>query len=466
MRFHAHLIICGIMLICVFQHAYAQSTPEDTILISRTDLQEDIRQCRKHYENNFANLYHAHTKIYVDSVFDALEASVQPMTAIQFFNYMSAITQCIADGHVYILPPADWSAGMDTAGKFFPLRMMYRDGAFFTEIDLRLNQTGVSLVDKAITEINGVASATIHDRILQILPVEQRNTQYPEWIFERYFFEYYSYVFGHPDTFILTIADYPEPVIIPAARKEDMFDVRMQFYQSVPYYATRDKGMVFEFLNESTALLSIYTWDIEAMKKTYRLRFKREIDTYMAALTSEPIEPTDQLIIDLRDNQGGSFVNSIHLMRWLMDTSFNYIKEIRRVRKIPIGEERTRSVSVRKYQDIKPFKQAYTGKIIILTNGGSFSNSGIFCALMQYYGRAIIVGEETGGRANYLSGSFGMNREVTLKHSKLRLSATNHSIQVLSGGPESGAGVQPDIPIQDSWNAYTGDGILRQLLQK
>ena len=452
-----------VLFLFVFR-SNAQQPDAGTTIIARDDLQADIRQCRKYYENNFANLYRNHSKAYVDSLFDALEAGVQPMSALSFFQYMSAVTQCIADGHVYMLPPADWRAQMDTAGLYLPLRVYYQNEAFYTEVDLRLNQAGINLVGQPITKINGVPSQTIYKNIMQILPVEQENTQYPEWIIERFFYEYYSYVYGNPDSFALTLANQPTEIMIPAATKDDMFDVRMQLYQAVPYYAARNKGISFEeFTNENTAILTIYTWDTENLKHIYQMRFKQEIDTYMHQLLADP---PDTLIIDLRDNQGGSFKNGIHMMRWLMDTSFNYIDEIRRLRIIQIGANRTRPVWVGRYQHIQPYRQTYTGKVIILTNGGSFSNSGIFSSLMQHYGRAIVVGEETGGSAHYLSGYFGMKGEVTLKHSKLVLSAINHSIRILPDVPATGDGVIPDIRITDSWNAYSGDAVLRQLLQK
>ena len=91
------------------------------------------------------------------------------------------------------------------------------------------------------------------------------------------------------------------------------------------------------------------------------------------------------LILDLRNNSGGDPVCAAHCC--------------------PISKESLHLILPVLTMDMRRWlnpsrwlaKNAFAGNLYVLINGGCFSTTGHFCALLKYTRRAKFVGEETGG---------------------------------------------------------------------
>lgn len=126
---------------------------------------------------------------------------------------------------------------------------------------------------------------------------------------------------------------------------------------------------------------------------------------------------TENLIIDLRYNGGGSLGNSMLLMKYLLDepvkqTSYTTIKKyplkkytkgnamfrLTRVYFKLFSKKRVNGDTTYFTMKIKPRKKNhYNNKIYVLTNGGSFSASCLVGAYLKETNRATFIGRETGG---------------------------------------------------------------------
>lgn len=434
------------------------------------ELRADIRYCRNFHEAHNTNVYAYHTKAYVDSVFDALERNVQPMDAMTFYAYLSPIGTTISDGHCLIFPPQDWINRSEWIKGYFPYRIRKEGPAFIVTMDLADTSNAFGDGEMPIHSINGVAVGTIYEQVLAALPREGYNVQYPEWIIEKYFYEYYSYVFGHADSFTLQSYCIEESLdttpcataVVPAITKDQLVARRIMRYPDYPMTKARETGIQLTRHDSlDAAVLTIFTWDKLVLLKHYGILFKREIDRHMQSLIADSV---GTLIIDLRNNQGGYMAYGVHVMRWLMPEKFDYIDALEKVSMQHSGERKYKKANTMRFMDKKPFKHNYSGKVIILTNGGTFSNSSIFTARMQYYGRAIVMGEETGGSATQLTGSFGYHRPLIMPNTKIEMSHINYRIVVDASKPYSGQGVIPDLPLSDEWDPERGDVILQTIL--
>ncbi|MGB3464056.1 MAG: S41 family peptidase, partial [Cyclobacteriaceae bacterium] len=56
----------------------------------------------------------------------------------------------------------------------------------------------------------------------------------------------------------------------------------------------------------------------------------------------------------------------------------------------------------------KPKKDVFTGQLVVLTNGSTFSTAADVCAILYEQKRALFVGEEVGG------GFYGNNSAISL----------------------------------------------------
>lgn len=98
-------------------------------------------------------------------------------------------------------------------------------------------------------------------------------------------------------------------------------------------------------------------------------------------LTRLSIEGIDGLVIDLRDNGGGSLEEAINMTGLF-------------IRKGPVVQ----SIDWRNNRDQKFSRNGeavYSGPLLVLVNRASASASEIFAAALQDYGRAVIVGDES-----------------------------------------------------------------------
>ena len=73
------------------------------------------------------------------------------------------------------------------------------------------------------------------------------------------------------------------------------------------------------------------------------------------------------------------------------------------------------------------------------------------------------MGEETGGSATQLTGSFGIVRPLIMPNSRIEMTHINYRIVLQADKPYSGAGVQPVVFIEDVWTPEKGDLLLQQV---
>lgn len=94
-----------------------------------------------------------------------------------------------------------------------------------------------------------------------------------------------------------------------------------------------------------------------------------------------------KLIIDLRNNSGGLFLESLNMLDLFLDKDNMMIKQKSRVEK---------------YNQIyySTGKQLYKNNIIILVNNETASSSEIFASVMKFYNKATIIGEKTYGKGS------------------------------------------------------------------
>lgn len=140
-------------------------------------------------------------------------------------------------------------------------------------------------------------------------------------------------------------------------------------------------------------------------------------------------EKVDGIVLDLRNNGGGSLREAINLTDLFIDPG--PVVQIRDARR-------------RTYQPGKAlYKSEYTGPLIVVTNRLSASASEITAGALQDYGRALIVGSQTFGK--------GTVQDVTpLTTGQLKV--TNAKFYRISGDSTQHRGVWPDIIFPSSFD--------------
>jgi len=97
----------------------------------------------------------------------------------------------------------------------------------------------------------------------------------------------------------------------------------------------------------------------------------------------------------------------------------------------------------------RPVTPTFPGKLIVLTDGGSFSTSAEFAAMVRSRGRGTIIGEETSG--SYYGSDSGIMVPLVLPNSKLELSIPTISYWLdVRRDVARDRGVQPDIRARET----------------
>ncbi len=162
----------------------------------------------------------------------------------------------------------------------------------------------------------------------------------------------------------------------------------------------------------------------------------RDVRKLLAELSNEGV---DGVVVDLRQNGGGSLTEATELTGLFIKSG-------------PVVQVKDTLGKVEIESDPDP-KIAYSGPLAVLVNRNSASASEIFAGAIQDYGRGIIIGEPTFGKGTVQT-LIDLDRLVTAGTEELgRLRLTMAQFFRVSGGSTQFRGVVPDIIFPTATNA-------------
>ncbi|WP_020653132.1 carboxy terminal-processing peptidase [Massilia niastensis] len=144
-------------------------------------------------------------------------------------------------------------------------------------------------------------------------------------------------------------------------------------------------------------------------------------------------EKVDNVLIDLRNNGGGSLIEAIELTGLFID-------------KGPVVMQRTAEGRVEVESDTTP-GLAWDGPMGVLINRGSASASEIFAAAIQDYGRGLVIGEPSFGKGTVqtLIDLDRFSQSDKVRYGELKM--TIAQFFRINGGTTQLRGVSPDIKL-------------------
>ncbi len=178
--------------------------------------------------------------------------------------------------------------------------------------------------------------------------------------------------------------------------------------------------------------LPTFYQDFEARRKGDK-DFKsatRDVARILGELKKEKV---DNVLIDLRNNGGGSLVEAVELTGLFID-------------KGPVVQQRTAEGRVEVESDTAA-GLAWDGPMGVLINRGSASASEIFAAAIQDYGRGLVIGEPSFGKGTVQTlidlDRFSQNDKVRYGELKMTIAQFFR----INGGTTQLRGVTPDIKL-------------------
>jgi C-terminal processing protease CtpA/Prc len=429
---------------------------------NKENLLEDVNFLQQVIATYHPKAYAFSPKNKVDSVFESYKKSLpDSLTERAFRNQLYAITEVIKCGHAGI-------SSSKARQKYFkkkPIRLIPLDlYCVDSQIIVLRNLSKDSAISKGakILKIDGVEASTIITTIFKGHTSDGYNLTNRWYAFERGVqFEYVRF-FPEKDTFELTYLDNSGKVLsqkMPAISSDSLPLPTMKQKQNF-IYSNKQNHFYLAKEDSTVAVLDLLSERMFGYKKFYKKSFR-----YLAQ------HKIEKLIIDLRGNGGGFMLNPGELLSYFIPVS-DYV-EVTRDKSIVLPKAIFKGKkwiwftehffhwlpSVDKVKNkhnifwlsikFSPKRKLhYKGKIVVLTDGGTFSAASFIAAYIKKHQRATIIGTETGG------GEAGcaafLMPQIELPNTKLQYRLPLYQIKHNTQPMLFGRGVFPDIEVKYS----------------
>jgi C-terminal processing protease CtpA/Prc len=465
------------LLVCFFPFFSFSQPP---VVHQPAQLQADFIVLRNAMQEAHGGLYRFSGKPDWDKRFDDyLKKLNKPMDQREFISLLSALLAETRDGHMRFDYDSLTAAAMANA-KLFPLNVMMEAGRMM----VISNDTPDDTIIKPGMEITHINGRSVKELIGEIVPniagdgfIETGKLRR----MERGFATYYWLFVAQDSVFTITAKDAAGKMItttltgiVIANRRNNRTNNTINAASQANIAGLTPKENVsLRFIND-IPVVSVRSFDAGP-------DFPVKVDSVMALVQAKK---ATVMMLDLRGNGGGADMSGAYLVTQFTDKPFRYFDRIR-VSSIapsfatwkPATFENLKNntlpdpagagflLTAKQHAGIAEQPASlhpFLGKLVVLTDGISFSTTADVTAQLRHLTKAVFVGEETGGA--YEGNTSGLDAQIILPHSKLKFKIQLYEYwnAVPARPNEKGRGTLPDYPIEKK-NAALLLGIDTQL---
>jgi hypothetical protein len=378
-------------------------------------LKADFQQMKDAVEDMHPALYDFTEKSTFDSLFDSKFASIdRPLSAQEFYRILAPLVATIGCGHSTLdMPEYFW---INAPQNMFPLKLWFARNKVYVHQNYGDNPD--IHAGNEIISINGMPMNIVFQTLMSNIPADGYNSSYRTYLLNNRFASISALHYGFPEEFRVTyrLSGETKPrqtVLQPVSLRT--------IYQYIPWKSK----LHFQLLEKKqTAVITINNFSYYHEQD----KFYQYIDDAFAKIDELNIK---NLILDLRDNDGGDPFCAAHLFSYLARESVPYFAEpfgkyIELAKPIPLQENR------------------FEGNLFILINGKCFSTTGHLCVLLKYHNIGTFIGNETGG-------TFTCNDakvRISLQNSRLRAKVAREIFAVAVKDLPKDRGILPHYQVE------------------
>ncbi|WP_299252169.1 S41 family peptidase [uncultured Aquimarina sp.] len=450
-------ILSSIITFFIFNNSFSQQFAKEKILADLDYLNKSIKEA--HY-----NIYAYTPKKELDSAYSEIKKTIHKdsLNLLQVTNLFQKLTSAINNGHTEIdFPINSYKEYAYNKGTVFPLEISFENGKNLIRKNFSNNPE--IKVGAEILSINGIPMKDILSKIYPQISAERtylKNVKIEVYSFPRYYWQ----VFGKQDHFEIETQDKEKikKYLIDAVNLIDGYETKrtevLNTKMSLQYFETSS------YLNPGN-----FGGDEKAYQKF--------IDSAFSKINKSGKR---NLIIDLRNNAGGDNSFSDYLVSYIANKPFRWNSKLT-IKTSKFLKEHTRKhndttdtyfKNILNHTDNEVYNydfgefqpqeknKRFHGKVYVLINRQSHSQSAVTAAQIQDYKFGTIVGEETGDYPSLYASLF----QYSLPNTGIVVKVPKGYIVRVNGSKKQ-EGVIPDIFIRDHLLDET-DEILDQLLEK
>lgn len=450
-------------------------------------LKEDVDYAYSKLQQMHPQLYWYIPKQELERKFDSLKQTLnEPLTPLQFYFKLQPVIAGIREGHLSLRIPRKKFTKQEIK-KFEHQKGLFSRFEYYVADDrmyIIQNRDSIENI-KPGTEILTINNVPVSDYIKKyrgLISSDGYNTTFQPYFLKDLFFNFYTAENGLASQATITTLYNGEKRTYTLNResksetdleKDKEMQKRTAEKKLNDYVASSNSyNRSFKFLDKDStiAYIKVRSFSREYSEEFYKKSFLKIKDAQ-----------SKYLIIDVRNNYGGSLYEINNLYSYLSDKPFTLIKPSQvNSRDIPLRTNYFRKSSPLDYafksiaypsyffaqafstykkdgkifykmkadKPTKPNKNAFHGKVFVLINGGSFSASSIITAKLKNDKRATLVGEETGGANDGTVAGFYSYQK--LPNSEIRFPIGLLLVQPNIDFSDSKKGVLPDVVVNES----------------
>lgn len=430
---------------------------------SKTNVLLDLDYLKTSLEETHINLYAYTNKTEFEENYNKVRQEIKKdsFSVLEATKIFQEVVSKANNGHTRIpFPVQSYITYAKTGGTIFPLEVAIENG----KVLIRKNWSENSNI-KAGDELISINNLSI-DEVLQKI--------YPQISAERLYFKnaqienltlprFYWLTFGEQQTFEVDVIRNKIKTSYKLGAIKAMEEYEMKRDDILKH------NMLFKLFSKEIAYLRPGDFGGDLQK------YKLFIDSSFVEVKNKK---SKNLIIDLRNHSGGDDSFGDYLVSYIADRSFKWSSkfQLKTSKHLKEHTRKHRDTTERYWKSIlehkngeiydydfgfyepQPLSKRFKGKVYVLVNRQSYSQSTVTAAQIQDYGFGTIVGEETGEYPNLFASIYNYQLPKTgivVEVSKGKINRVN--------GIENNKGVMPNIVINDHL-LDEKDEILRGLL--
>ncbi|MCB0534763.1 MAG: hypothetical protein H6574_14420 [Lewinellaceae bacterium] len=448
--------------------------PEDLPKISVQQMRADLRVLQNAFTSMHPGLYRYRQPAEIAPFFAQLESAIQsPVTCLEAYRLFSEAAGWVQCGHTY----ANFfnQSGLIQQLVFDqPDKLPFCTRIIARRLFIEKNASEHSELTRGleIRSINGVPFAEILNRLLPLVKADGPNNvkrlddlQLTGLNTFESFDAYFPLVFPPENSrYTIDLTDLRTgqqfSKTVKAVSRQDRLAILTERYGPPP--SSLDDLWEFKFLHDSIGYLRLGTFVTYQMALDWRAFLKNAFDSMKKRRAS-------QLIIDIRGNEGGMDEVSIELAKYLPGRPI--VREAREIRtryqKVPADLEPYLTSWDNRFKDLSKEttavadgyfrveeanaetqipvnKNAFPGKVYLLTDASNSSATFYLAQLLQKNKLATLVGQPTGGSQRGING--GLIAFLRLPNSGIEV-----DIPVFGSFPleeKPAGGIVPDVVVE------------------
>lgn len=425
-----HVLLCTLMY-----NSYCQDVPVKEQNYAVEELKSDFNIFRAALEEAHPGLYRYNSRNTMDSIFSSYEASIQkPMTEREFRILLSKMVSNIGCGHTRVVAPKPEQDKLDAGATAIPFQLYWDRGNLYVQRNYS-PLSDAELLGAKIVSINNHSAAEFMSDFQRVFPSDGRITTNKQRMLSRsrLLTRYFSYLYGYRESYEIEYIPQHETAIRKTTLQglifDDLLDISNKRYPAPPL-------VEFKLLSEiKTAYLRVASFDKTPLEEN-KINFSKFLKNAFQTIAANRV---DNLILDLRNNGGGTDEYGKLLFSYLMDREFQYYSALRMKKesfdffkytnrpnaRAPKGMLKANSQG--SFDNIqhpnagiqKPSAPSFSGKLYVLINGFCFSTTAECLSMIHSYTNSTFIGEE--GGSGYYGNNSGPTPDLILPVTKVRI---------------------------------------------